>query len=195
MGSPRGKYRIFAIMLFLSAAPLLQGCGYEPLYGRFPAKNGGAIAQLENISINPIEYEVDARERLLTTGGGTERTAQLIRNSLQDQLTPQGKSRSPLYRLSIKVIESRSTALINVRDNATRITMELRANYTLTDVKTNAVTYQNKARAFGAYNVLSADYGNVIGEQDTRQRLAVELAENIRSGLGVFLNRQVSELR
>ena len=187
----RKRAAIFMALFFIT---FVQGCGYRPLYGRFPSNGGGTTAQLESIAINPIEYDVDAKDRLLTTGQGGERTAQLIRNSLQDQLTPQGRPGNPLYRLSIKVVESRSTALVNVRDNTTRIIIQLLASYSLIDTKTNAITFQSKARAYSAYNVLSADYGNVAGEQDARKRLSVELAENIRAGLGVYMNRQLSFL-
>lgn len=186
----RRGLQVLALCVALSAA----ACGYEPLYGRFPSRGGGTTAQMERIVVDPVSVSVTARERLLTTNSGSERTGQLIRNALFDMLTPAGKPREPLYRLKIEVEEVRTSSIISINDDATRVSIEFRTKWELLDWKKNQPVHDGRTRAFSAYNILPADYGNVAAERDVRARLAVETAENIRTQIGVYFRRQTTSM-
>jgi len=175
-----------------AAALGLAGCGYEPLYGKFPSRGGVAPSdELAAVAIDPVQLRLVARERFVTSATGSDRVAQLVRNHLQDFISPSGKPAKPRYRLAISIDEYRAGSVIGTADNATRIVVNMYATYRLFDLDDGGKQIRDKQlRAFSAYNVLAADYGNVSAERDARERLALELAENIRNDLGVWFSRQ-----
>lgn len=166
--SPR-RLRFAALALLML---LFSACGFRPLYGgaEDPAAAG---PQLQGIVVSPI----------------ADRVGQQLRNALLDRLTPAGKPAEPLYRLDVTLTEFTEFLAITRADEATRTRLIITATYVLHDWTSNAVVHSSQARAVSAYNVLRADFGNVIAERDARTRLAQQLAEHIRTELAAWFDR------
>lgn len=177
--------------LALTLSFFVTACGYEPLYGAYPRRGTSTTQDLAAITIDPVALDVGkTSERYLSTTTGNDRLTQSIHNHLLDLITPQGKARNPRYRLSLYIIEYRSPSVINSTDNATRILVTMYGTYQLFDIQTNEQIRSRQFRVFTAYNVLLANYANVAAERDARERLGLELAENVRNDLSVWLSRQ-----
>jgi hypothetical protein len=59
----------------------------------------------------------------------------------------------------------------------------------LFDAGSNAPVHVATTRAVASFNLLRADFGNVIAERDARARLAREVAELIRIELAAWFAR------
>ncbi len=99
--------QIFRPLFLLAFLALLSGCGFQPLYGK-RAEN--PLPQLASIKIHPI----------------ADRTGQILRNYLLNELTPRGQPRNPKYILFVEVTESLGSYGIQKDDTATRAILKLR---------------------------------------------------------------------
>ena len=91
--------KILLLSIFLGLI-VTAGCGFQPLYLHGGANKRDIVYKLAHIIINPIE----------------NRTGQILRNYLQDKLTPTGIPKSPAYKLEVSLKETRSDMVI-LRDS------------------------------------------------------------------------------
>ena len=160
----RGRVRACALLLVMALA----GCGFAPMYRRDGAS--ASVPQMAAVEIAPAD----------------SRLTQLIRNNLLDRLTPEGIAAAPLYRLQLGASEALSGILITRADTTTRYNLSVNANYSLIDRRSGEVLLSGGATSLASYNVLRAEFANVIAEQDARARAAREVAEQIRTRLAVY---------
>jgi LPS-assembly lipoprotein len=165
--------------LVLASILLLGACGFRPLYGT-PQYGAGTSPELESINVATV------------LSRASPRTAQLLRNDLLDRLTPNGVPQKLRYTLSASMIESLQDVVVNQQSEVTRRELLLQVSYQLYDVRNNQLAHQGTARAASSYDVLRADFGNVAAERDVRERLARELAEQIRGELATWFARGVA---
>ena len=168
--SRRYLLRAAALALVLPAG--LAGCGFEPLYGR---QNGNAT--------------VDEFRRILIAQA-EDRTTQLVRNHLLDMLTPRGTPEQPAYRLELHVRENISSVLVTRADEVTRNNMALSIEYRLHDYRSGRILAQGNVNSLVSYNLVRADYANLVSERDARARAARDGAERLRIMLGNFFSRR-----
>ncbi len=167
--SRRNLLRAAALALALPAG--LAGCGFEPLYGR---QNGNAT--------------VDEFNRILIAQA-EDRTTQLVRNHLLDMLTPRGAPEQPAYRLELHVRENISSVLVTRADEVTRNNMALSLEYRLHEYRSGRLLAQGNVNSLVSYNLVRADYANLVSERDARARAARDSAERLRIILGNFFSR------
>jgi LPS-assembly lipoprotein len=166
----------------LALLGLSTGCDFKPLYGKSETPTSRAAADnLQAIKIGTI------------SGDSSYRTEYLLRNSLLDRLNPRGEPGRPSYRLEIVLSEFKEALAITTVDEATRTNLVIAARYRLFDTATNAPVHASEVRGITAYNLLRADFGNVAAEADARQRVARELAENIRLELATWFTRPAAQ--
>ena len=175
-------------LLALRAAPVLAllaicaACDFKPLYGKSDTSTSRAAAEnLQAIKIGPI------------SGDSSYRTEYLLRNNLLDRLNPRGEPSRPNYRLEIVLSEFKEALAITTVDEATRTNLVIAARYRLFDTTTNTAVHASEVRGITAFNLLRADFGNVSAEADARQRVARELAENIRIELATWFTRPAAQ--
>ena len=99
------------------------GCGFQPLYYHGSGNSNYVVNQLSRIQINPIE----------------NRTGQILRNFLQDKLTPSGVPSSPTYKLTISLKETRSDMAILRDSTSTFAKVKMDAKYQLINIETKTV--------------------------------------------------------
>lgn len=161
-----------AIRLALLATSLaVAGCGFRPLYGtRGPASI--SAAELSAIQIDPI----------------ANREGQLVRNSLLDKMQPQGPAPKPLYRLTVGVTVVRENLGVRTDDTATRGNLTMTAGYRLVDIASGKQIMTGNSRAVSSYNILDSDFATVISENDAIRRTAVDLSEEIKTRVAIYLS-------
>ena len=153
---PRSRTALVLLVLLTLGA-----CGFQPVYGtRSPGNaNSSVTADLSAIKISPI----------------ANRAGQLLRNSLQDKLTPRGVPAQARYRLDVSLTENRSDRFV--------------ANFTLVDLTTGQPVNQGQAESTTTFNRVDSDFAILAAEKDARRRAADEIGEDIRLRLGLYFNR------
>jgi len=164
-----------ALASLAALAPLLAGCGFQPMYGRGAGRK--MAATMTAIEITPIP----------------DRIGQILRNDLIDSLTPRGQPARPIYRLAITLKKSSNALAIQPDATITRFNLRLDASFTLTDVATGKIVYKDRSRAIGSYNAVKSDFATLAAERDSERRAAQSLSEEITTLLGVFLARRKAD--
>ncbi len=163
--------RAFAILL-LSLA--VAGCGFKPMYGdNATATSPAVMDRMATIDIRPIP----------------DRLGQVVRNELVDALTPRGASGGAVYELALKVGEEREDVGLRQNAAATRANYRMSAKFELREIATDKVVLTGTTWAETAFDIVQQDYPTVIAQQDAQQKLAVELAEEIKTRIAVFFDK------
>ncbi|MBX3455634.1 LPS assembly lipoprotein LptE [Ferrovibrio sp.] len=169
----RNPSRRTAGALLLAGLPLLlAGCGFRPLYGT--GHTYDAVPEFSALAVEQAE----------------DRSTQLLRNHLLDMLTPRGAPEKPAYRLELKVAESVSSVLVTRSDEITRNNLQMTVTYRLIDYRSGVALQSNSLSSLVSYNLVRAEYANLVSERDARARAARDLAEQIRIRLGNFFTQQ-----
>lgn len=147
------------------------GCGFRPLYGERSAASVTA-PELAAIQIDTI----------------TNREGQLVRNSLLDKMQPRGAAAKPLYRLTVGVGVARESLGVRTDETATRGSLTMTASYSLIELANGKQVMSGNSRAVSSYNVLDSDFANVISENDAIRRTAVDLSEEIKTRVAIYLS-------
>jgi len=154
----------------------VSGCGFRPLYGK-PASetSAGAIANdLATIDVPPIP----------------DRSGQLVHNSLTRLLNPDTQQAARRYTLDVRLKETTDTLAIERSGLASRANIELTATFTLIDDTTGSPVQSGATRAISGYNLLNNDFSTYAAAEDTRRRLAQQVAMDIRNALAAHFDRQ-----
>jgi len=154
--------------LFLSA------CGFTPLYAT-RSDNGGVVTALAAISVQ----------------APPDRVNRALRISLEDQLRANTLV-APQYRLVLSSALSEADVAIEQDTEVTRKNLRLRTTFILRDMETDTALYEAKAFAIVAYNRVPSEFANIIAERDAQERVANQVAEEIRTKLAIYFERQGS---
>ena len=156
--------------LALAFALPLAACGFEPLYGNRQQAGDAVFNDFHQIKVATIP----------------ERSGQLLRNELLDRLNYGGEPSQPRYELKVSMKEERRDVLVRSDEIATAADLTLTANYELVDRATGAVLSKATPRSIVRYNVLVSPYATLASAEDARRRAAKQLADDIRTRLGVY---------
>ena len=160
------------LILMLSLA--LPGCGFKPMYGENTTSTAPSVMdRMAAIDIRPIP----------------DRLGQVVRNELVDAITPGGTAGAPIYELALKVGEEREDVGIRQNASATRANYRMSAKFELREIASDKVVLTGTTWAETAFDIVQQDYPTVIAQQDAQKRLAVELAEEIRTRIAVFFDK------
>tara|TARA_E500000318_G_scaffold58320_1_gene54010 strand:- start:213 stop:731 length:519 start_codon:yes stop_codon:yes gene_type:complete len=167
---PRSLTTLAAFLLLTLGA-----CGFQPVYGtRSPGNaNSSVTSDLAAIKIAPI----------------ADRAGQLLRNSLQDKLTPRGVPARARYRLDVRLTENRSDLVILKDSTSTFSKVRFVADFTLVDLTNGQPVNRGQAESTTTFNRVDSDFAILAAEKDARRRAADEIGEDIRLRLGLYFNR------
>jgi LPS-assembly lipoprotein len=138
--------------------PALAGCGFTPLY----AQPGVSPAM--------------AAIRVVTPDG---RSGHLLSEDLQDDLAV-SRSREPLYQLNLAIDEVRYPRGLNVQQTATWYELQLRVDYSLTEIASGKTLTAGRVPVTVSYNAVQDPYGGIVAQQDGQKRAASEASREIR---------------
>ena len=152
----------------LSLCLLLAGCGFRPLYG-----DSKLEPQLKSIYVEPV----------------AERTGYELRNSLIALLGGNGDARGKPYRLHMTLVESNRGVVLENDAAITRYNDTVTVNYVLSDAK-GAELLRSSQTSLASYNVAPSPFATLSAQQDSDKRAADDIANRIRTDLGVFFRRR-----
>ena len=169
---PETSLRGLAATLLIGIAFVLSACGFTPLYG-------GADSQ----AMSPVDHMAAVRISPLP-----DRIGQQMHNLLRDRLNPIGQPREPVYALDLRISESRQELGIRKDETATRANLNLSVRFTLKSIQTGAGLYSGEVDSVSSYNILTSPFATGFSETDARARALREIADSIRTRLGIYFS-------
>jgi LPS-assembly lipoprotein len=88
------------------------------------------------------------------------------------------------------VVETVASVLVTRSDEVTRNNLNLVISYRLQEYRTGAPIWSGSVNSLVSYNLVRADYANLVSERDARARAARDGAEQLRISLGNFFSRR-----
>lgn len=154
----------------LCAGLILTACGFQPVYSEQRNASAGELANIEIARIG-------------------DRKGQVLRNLLRARLSPKGPADRALYRLTVKLTESKAELALRKDESATRANLTLNAVFILERLPPYPPgTATGNAISTNSYNVLDSDYATLSAEKDARNRALRTLAEEIRLRVATAIN-------
>jgi LPS-assembly lipoprotein len=177
MRMARSRRSILRSVFLTATAALtapLGGCGFRPMYGdasTVSTSSGGRVdQQMAGIRIEPI----------------SNREGQQLHNALRDRFNPLGQPVSSTYWLNVG-LTIRTYGALSQRDlSATRRNVELNAYYSLRD-NTDKVVMTDRSVITTGYDEFDDPLNDISAYEDTIRRGTLQLAEQIRSRVAVFM--------
>jgi len=163
------------VTLLVGIALGLSACGFRPLY-----------VVPDNQAIPPIGHMAEIRISPLP-----DRIGQQMHNLLRDRLNPAGQPLDPAYTLDIRLSESRTELGIRKDETATRVHLNLSAQFTLNSTQSGSRLFSDRVRTASSYNILTSPFATGFARDDARARALRELADAIQTRLGIFFSRKV----
>ena len=149
---------------------IFTSCGYEPIY----SKNANTNKELLSISVQNIK----------------NRSGQILRNTLLNQLNPERERVITKYRLIVEISESK-TSLAYRRDmSATRTDLKVTANYLLKDIKNGEILLKQEAKSISSFDVVQSVYATLIAEKDVREKNLKVISNDIYTNLVIFFKNK-----
>jgi len=150
-------------MLLVGLVLPLGGC-FQPLYGPSSLGGHGAATQLAEIDVAEIP----------------DRMGHFLRAELQYQLTGGTLPTSPLYQLEVRTRTTSQVAIVDrATDRADSATQITNADYVLRDRDGKIITY-GTVPVTASYDRSSQQFANLRAARDTEERIAKQVAEQIR---------------
>ena len=146
------------------------GCGLQPLYSHGSGNSSHVVNQLSRIQISPIE----------------NRSGQILRNFLQDKLTPSGVPFSPTYKLTISLKETRSDMGILRDSTSTFAKVKMGAKYQLINIETKNILDSGTVSSTTVFNIVSSEYANLSAQKDARRRTVRIISDLVKERLALF---------
>lgn len=157
------------IRLLFSAIGLgLFGCGFEPML----AVRNDDSAVADDFAKIRVAY-ID------------NHAGQLLRTDLIDVLTPRGESSQPEYTLIIKILEPQQNLAYQRNNSVSNVGYGVQAYWTLQG-KDGANLYSTSSASSTQYSVSSSQYATVASAQSTRERVMLDIVQDIRNKLAQY---------
>ena len=150
---------------------LLTACGFRPMYGSNGETTSALRQDLAAVFVETIP----------------ERSGQVLRNRLIEQLGFGNDPVAPSYTFSVQLVEAISA--LGIREDATssygRLTIT--ARYILTDTATGKPILTDTTRAFSGFPIVDSEYAALTAQRDARQKVLQQLAETLARRVTVKL--------
>ena len=161
------KIRLFFCLIVFF---IFTSCGYEPLY----SKSANTNKELLSISVQNIK----------------NRSGQILRNTLLNQLNPERERVITKYRLIVEIFESKSSLAYRRDMSATRTDLEVTANYLLKDIKNGEILLKQEAKSISSFDVVESVYATLIAEKDARGKNLNIISNDIYINLVIFFKNK-----
>ena len=174
-----GGRKLFFATLVLVMNSLLGACGYAPLYDQRLSTGLTVKKHLELIQIQPIG----------------DRIGQHLHNNLLVRINPKEKPAVPLYTLNVKLIETSSNLGVKKSAIVTRGNFRVSATFILSKVADLTTGIEDKKLltatviSISSYDIPQAQYTALAALKDAQTRALKEIADNIRTRLGVYFSQ------
>ncbi len=184
-----------AIAVFcLVAVPILAACGFQPLYAQ--REDGrGVPEQLAKVRIGDI---TDPAASTMRGFRGypveNDRSRQILRNYLLDDLQPRGGAARTEYVLSIDVIEPRTDVAIDRSDTTLRYGYSVVAYFSLRDAAGRDLLRSSSVSST-SFAVSQSEFATTSSQRDARDRAMQEISRDIRNQLAAYFHSAAQATR
>lgn len=161
----RDRFHFPGLVVALLLSATVSGCGFTPMY----ATRGGA-SDLPAIAV------------VVPQG----RVAYLLRENLDD-LIGHDKTRAPLWRLDIQVMQIRDPRGLRLDNVAERYDLGLTVKYSLTSIASGKVVRTGEVVSQVSYDAANAPYAGIAARQDSQERAAADAARRIQIQLAGWM--------
>ena len=151
-----------------AALMVVAGCGFQPIHGE---RSAASSAGLANFDIALI----------------ADRTGQMMRNELLQQMQPLGAVPSPRFGLGVNLTESLTNLAIRKDNFATRANLTLVAQFSVVSRTDGSLLFSGQARSVNSYDILTSDFATLSAHTDAQRRAVRQLALDIKERLAVWL--------
>src|SRR5262245_21117709 len=166
----RGLSRRLSLCALAGVALLgAAGCGFEPLYARHA--NGSVVDDLAMIRIDLIP----------------DRSGQILRNYLLDDLNPRGQAAQATYYLSVRVNEPRQEVGLQRNDTVTRYSYGVSAAFNLRDGRGGSLL-NGTSNSGTSFEISDSEFATLANQASARDRLMQQISGDIREQLAVYFN-------
>lgn len=149
---------------------LASGCGFQPLMG------GGNVEVRDKLESIRVEVIAD-------------RSGQILRNYLLDDLTPRGVRGSGSYRLQVRLFEPRREVAIRRDDTASRLGYTASVHFELQD-STGRRIFSGSSQSETTFEVTNSEFATLSGLTSARDRALQVVSADIRQQLADFFVRE-----
>jgi LPS-assembly lipoprotein len=157
----RATFCAAALALALSA------CGFEPLYGE--RANGSAAEAFEMVRISVI----------------ADRSGQILRNYLLDDLQPRGARGPGRYSLDIRLQEPRQELAVRRDDSAARIGYSAAAIFVL-NAPDGRRLLGGSSSASTTFEISDSEFATLSSYSSARSRSLQDISADIRNQLAIY---------
>jgi LPS-assembly lipoprotein len=172
---PRLEGRTAVIPLFflsLVFAPLLAGCGFQPLYGE--QTRHGMETELAAVKILPIR----------------EHIGQLLQWQLEKDFNPDDAVVRPRYALHVAISIRQNFLATEPNNVSTRGSISAAADCALTTLDDKTILYRGKIQSIADYNIGDDAYAAEIGKSSAEKRVVEDIGEQIEARLAIYFHNK-----
>ena len=158
--------RAAPLLFALPALAALGACGFTPLYA-----TPGVGAGLSHIQV---------------VAPPQDRVGFLLREDLDDAFGHEVGA-PPQYRLEMTLNEVRQAHGLTANATAQRYELDMRVDYTLTEIATGKVVNKGTVVSNLSYDSADQPYAGIAARQDTQDRLASDAAQKIEVQVAAWM--------
>ncbi|MCP5381471.1 MAG: hypothetical protein H6912_03815 [Kordiimonadaceae bacterium] len=149
------------------------------MYGQNSEGDVGLAQVMANIKIDQIR----------NVSGRQERLSQLLQNNLNERISPLTSNGSAIsYLLKADYDVQEAGYGIREDETVTLQNLKLTVDFSLVDVDQDQAIMDGTARAIVTYDLVRSDYSNKIARETSLERLSEEVANQIITRIGTYLN-------
>ncbi len=162
--------RVFIGLVAL--APLVAGCGFEPLYGDHRTRV--MEADLTTVKILPIP----------------EHIGQLLHWQLEKEFNPDGVEAPQRYALHVALAIQANYLAVEPNNVAPRGSISAAADMVLTTLDNKTVLYRGKIQSIADYNIGTDPYSSEIGKSGAEKRVVEDIGDEIAIRLSSYFHNK-----
>jgi LPS-assembly lipoprotein len=183
--------RLLLLLVLLAATPLA-ACGFQPLYAR--GGNTGVPEELMRVRIGSITDPTYDQLRSFRRDYPIEndRSRQLLRNFLSDDLTTRSGAARHDYVLDIQLIEPRTNVAIDRSDTTLRYGYSVIAYFYLREASGRSLL-TGTSTSQTTFAVSQSEYATIASQRDARERAMQEISTDIRNQLAAYFFTQAKK--
>jgi LPS-assembly lipoprotein len=172
----------------LAAASGLSACGFQPLYSR---EGGDVPESLMRVQIGEIRDPAPSTLSGFRRGYDidNDRSRQLLRNYLSDDLATRGGTAKRDFVLNIQLIEPRTNVAIDRSDTTLRYGYTVVAYFQLYEAAGRHLLTGSSSSAT-TFAVSQSEFATIASQRDARERAMQEISVDIRNQLAAYFVTQ-----
>jgi LPS-assembly lipoprotein len=171
---PRSFSRLLTVLIVGAGVLPLAACGFQPLMGK--QQSPEVQQEMGQIRVNMI----------------ADRSGQILRNYLLDDLTPQGIQGRERYTLLITLNEPRREVALSRDNTASVVSYVATANFTLVDHTARSTAFSGSSSSQSTYLITNSEFATLSSFNAARDRVLQDVSTDMRLQIADFFGRRAA---